>query len=56
MSRTTTTPLADQVGAIWRQVEALPPSETKAKLQIKLGHVATHLARQISAKAKEQKR
>ncbi len=49
-------PLADQVAEVWKQVEALPSSEAKAKLQIKLGTVATRLARQISAKAEANKR
>ena len=38
------TPLADQVAAVC------------AKLQIKLGHAATRLARQISARAEAKKR
>jgi hypothetical protein len=49
-------PLADQVAEVWKQVAALPPSEAKAKLQIKLGAAATRLARQISARAEAKKR
>jgi hypothetical protein len=49
-------PLADQVAAVWKQVEALPPSEEREKLQIKIGAAATRLARQISAKAEAKKR
>jgi hypothetical protein len=49
-------PLADQIAAVWKQVEALPPSEERAKLQIKIGAAATRLARQISAKAEAKKR
>ena len=41
---------------VWEQVAALPPSEERAKLQVKLGHAATRLARQISAKAEAKKR
>ena len=40
-------PLADQVAEVWKQVEALPPSEERAKLQVTLGHAATRLARRI---------
>ena len=49
-------PLADQVAEVWKQVEALPPSEERAKLQIKIGAAATRLARQIWAKAEAKKR
>jgi hypothetical protein len=48
--------LADHALAVWQQVEALPRSEEKARLQIKLGNIATALARQVSAKAKQRKR
>ena len=51
---TSATALADQVAKVWKQVEALPQSEERAKLQVKLGHVATRLARQISAEAKKR--
>jgi hypothetical protein len=47
--------LADHVLAVWRQVEALPRSEEKARLQIKLGNVATALARRVSAAAAKRK-
>jgi hypothetical protein len=47
--------LADHVAAIRRQVDSLPSSEKKARLQIRLTRAATALARRISAEAKAKR-
>ena len=48
--------LADYIADAKRKIDAVPSGETKARLQLRLGRVATDLARQITDAAEAKRR